>query len=438
MSKIYDRFILYQHLGVTQNDRCMITLDNDIMPLKNVKDHYFLDFFNWSMRNTFLEAASPILFWRNYGYIHQLDNLFYDDDTIEYLNEHGLSIYLYESCMFYTKFREVSKPNKEDTNSSYLNREYGHVLYDAISIDDINHAKCYEFDSIKDFVIRNRLTKVKVLTGYYGIKKLFQNKYPEFSIMCNNSCLSGLLSKINRSYDHYTITDKITKKFFSPAWRYSSARHLIQSFMIHKDAKMSWYYNGGVEFLQKNLWFDTNNSNINHFKIRQGAEKLNFLTPLRLDSIVGDKVTDLTGDQDFFKFPPGIDGCSIENSLEKWYDRCFCTIAIETFVSQPMSVISEKILIPMKCRRPFVAVGGPSTLKYLKKLGFKTFDQWWDESYDQEQDHEKRILKIFQVIDYIDSFDIQQLKEMYLEMQDVLEHNYHHLQKINKINIDLT
>ena len=72
----------------------------------------------------------------------------------------------------------------------------------------------------------------------------------------------------------------------------------------------------------------------------------------------------------------------------------------------------------------------PYSLEYLKKLGFRTFDQWWDESYDHEEDHEKRILKIFEVIDFIDSHDLSRLKKIYDEMHDVFEHNKEKLKSL--------
>jgi hypothetical protein len=81
---------------------------------------------------------------------------------------------------------------------------------------------------------------------------------------------------------------------------------------------------------------------------------------------------------------------------------------------------------------PFVIAGAPNCLKYLKELGFKTFDRWWDESYDQEEDHEKRMLKIFDVIDYIDSLSIDQLKKITEEMNDVLIHNKNQILEIRK------
>ena len=38
---------------------------------------------------------------------------------------------------------------------------------------------------------------------------------------------------------------------------------------------------------------------------------------------------------------------------------------------------------------PFVMVSKKGTLKYLRDIGFKTFGDFWDESYDDEEDDNK-------------------------------------------------
>jgi hypothetical protein len=82
--------------------------------------------------------------------------------------------------------------------------------------------------------------------------------------------------------------------------------------------------------------------------------------------------------------------------------------------------------------RPFVLVAPPNSLKYLKLLGFKTFDRWWDESYDTESNHEQRILKIFKIIDFIQSKTIIELKQLWNEMRETLQYNKNHIEVARK------
>ena len=69
-------------------------------------------------------------------------------------------------------------------------------------------------------------------------------------------------------------------------------------------------------------------------------------------------------------------------------------------------------------------VAPPYTLEYMKTHGFQTFSDFWDESYDTETDHEKRLFKIFELIDAIDEMSIEDCRAMYKEMLPIIEHNW--------------
>jgi N-glycosylase/DNA lyase len=73
-------------------------------------------------------------------------------------------------------------------------------------------------------------------------------------------------------------------------------------------------------------------------------------------------------------------------------------------------------------------------LEYLKTYGFKTFDKFWDESYDSEENHEYRLIKILKVIDYIDNLSITSLRRLYDSLRPILEHNFEILKKLQAGN----
>ena len=77
-------------------------------------------------------------------------------------------------------------------------------------------------------------------------------------------------------------------------------------------------------------------------------------------------------------------------------------------------------------------VSGPNTLDVLRKLGFKTFWLWWDERYDKELDHYKRLDKIFELIEQIENMSYQELSNMLIDMESVLEHNKQNLLMLDK------
>lgn len=109
--------------------------------------------------------------------------------------------------------------------------------------------------------------------------------------------------------------------------------------------------------------------------------------------------------------------------LTQHYEDVFCEIVCETFFSGRTFFITEKTFRCILNRRPFIVQGSKYFLKNLKKLGFKTFDTWWTEGYDNDPANCK-YENLIKVIDYINSQPMATLKQWYDEMEPVLEHNY--------------
>ena len=65
-------------------------------------------------------------------------------------------------------------------------------------------------------------------------------------------------------------------------------------------------------------------------------------------------------------------------------------------------------------------------------MGFRTFNSYWDESYDAETDHCRRLIKIIQLIEQISQYSIKELNDLYTQMIPTLEHNYINMLKISR------
>jgi hypothetical protein len=97
-------------------------------------------------------------------------------------------------------------------------------------------------------------------------------------------------------------------------------------------------------------------------------------------------------------------------------------VILETVVDGSKIHLTEKILRPIACAHPFVIMAGPGALEYLKAYGFRTFDQFWDESYDAETDTVKRMEMIVETM-----CEIQQLtQEDWKEINAIAEYNKQH------------
>jgi len=104
--------------------------------------------------------------------------------------------------------------------------------------------------------------------------------------------------------------------------------------------------------------------------------------------------------------------------------KSFVFLVTETCFFQTKTHLTEKIFKPIVLRMPFVLAGCAHNLEYLRSYGFRTFGDYWDESYDTIEDPIERIEAITQVIKTVSSLSREQQKNMLLDMQPVLEHNY--------------
>lgn len=101
-------------------------------------------------------------------------------------------------------------------------------------------------------------------------------------------------------------------------------------------------------------------------------------------------------------------------------------VVAETVFYYPKLHLTEKIFKPIVNRRPFLLVGAPGNLAYLKRYGFKTFDRWVDESYDAIEDNDLRIAAVTQELAKLCKLSRPELEAMHEEMQEALDYNFNH------------
>jgi hypothetical protein len=90
------------------------------------------------------------------------------------------------------------------------------------------------------------------------------------------------------------------------------------------------------------------------------------------------------------------------------YNQANFNLVVETDVRYQYGFLpSEKIIKCLITGMPFVILATPHFLKYLRQLGFHTYGNLWDESYDDEMDYTKRIDKIVDLCNNLDTFDWQ-------------------------------
>jgi len=123
------------------------------------------------------------------------------------------------------------------------------------------------------------------------------------------------------------------------------------------------------------------------------------------------------------------------HDLDYFSERTYLHIVGEFNCSNQKVFLTEKASRPIVMGKPFVMFGDRGGLDELRSLGFKTFDKFWDESYDTLPTAKQRMDGMLQTLDYIrNNIDIQQGYSN--EMLQVLQHNmdlYHNEYKQQQI-----
>lgn len=122
----------------------------------------------------------------------------------------------------------------------------------------------------------------------------------------------------------------------------------------------------------------------------------------------------------------------------QWYDNTAFSVVVESYMRNTVHTsgmrteVSEKIFKPLAYWHPFVVAGSVDTLKYLRAQGFATFDNLFDESYDDILNDRQRLGAVCDEVDKMtNEWQKHKLKpsaspERSKETQQRLEHNHYH------------
>ena len=346
------------------------------------------------------DIRNPYYIWTGTGRIHSLEKLQLNSKIKNKLQKKEVYFYLYEPLC-----ARIGNHNR--TFYSEFNSE-----------DNLKNIIVDEFESIRIFAKNHNLINFKIFTCDYNIQ-LIQENYPDLKIFC----LDTFVRSFSNSYKKILeIDNNITKKFWCGNWRYTLHRHLIMSYLSALDGTYTWNLKCSFEQMPSNNWFDLDKFYQDYpdryHQLEKGADYL-YHNILSIDQ----NITAVSVNNIVDVCIPGSGAPAGNQQFLHSYKNNFCAVVNETRYAQPFGNFSEKTLAAVWSKVPFILVAPPHTLSYLKTFGFKTFSNWWDESYDSEEDHYKRIIKIFDLIDYINLKSLDELKIIYAEMFDVLEHN---------------
>ena len=105
------------------------------------------------------------------------------------------------------------------------------------------------------------------------------------------------------------------------------------------------------------------------------------------------------------------------------YQTCALDVVLETLFDDDRLYLTEKILRPIACNKPFVLVATHGSLAYLRSYGFQTFNGIIDESYDIIKDPVKRLQAVLRVMKDISLLPELQKQRLWNATKSICEHN---------------
>lgn len=112
---------------------------------------------------------------------------------------------------------------------------------------------------------------------------------------------------------------------------------------------------------------------------------------------------------------------------EKWTTDTYFSVVCETKFNDTASFVTEKTTKLFYYGHPFILIGGKNTLKEMRNMGFETFPELFDESYDSMPCNVDKLIYICnQVKAYNTPEGIQKLKTILPKLKDKLIYNRNH------------
>ena len=319
----------------------------------------------------------------------------------------------------------------ESWSDSSIKSEQAHIefyLYEVLTVWQHNQrfnspigiiekdCRIAEFDMIDNWCKRHNKTFSIYVNEYKMIEQLKQTQYANWPVehLDTFSLGYGYPGHINTTQgaDSHNIYKNIAYKWNCFTYRWDQHRMLIAGLLHENSDCVVTHYHKTVG---TNIKWPFSHSRY-YMRLINGKNSLNGRVPLSVESFdipvaTVDNVLPITREH------------LTTDTLEPFYLGSFGSVVCETNYEYPWGQCSEKSINPARYENAFVLLAGPNSLELLKHWGLKTFDRWWDESYDQEIDPVKRLDKVIDIVDSINKKSFEELTLLKADMAQVLLHN---------------
>ena len=377
----------------------------------------------------------PMILYNGTHNIHHLDKLFVTDHYRKVLQNNQVAVYFFEPLTHY-----------DPSDGSHP-----HIIKIDNADNEIEQVRCHELDSLQEWATANEINDICVYCTDYKSWEYYQPLYPKLKLFSFDLFVSWYVDRATLFEKRHPsgplpqklYADKIIKKFWSGAWRYEPYRNFISAYLagrgIAQESHVSFYFKVPNRELRDRLWFDWETFHKKHpmvaNTVMQGNQILQEIVPLSIEVENPKALDESRNDPEICT--NGEFNIRGDQNPVKSYKESFCVIIQESRFSQPWPNISEKTLNAIINQRPFIMCGPPGTLHMLREMGFQTFDGYWPEDYDEIVSNQDRLARICEVIDYVNSFSIDDLKQVYGNMQSILFHNNEKIKDVNNFYFNL-
>jgi hypothetical protein len=124
---------------------------------------------------------------------------------------------------------------------------------------------------------------------------------------------------------------------------------------------------------------------------------------------------------------PPLEGNPLSTGTDFFYQESFASFVNETYIGENFDpFLTEKAMKPLAYGHPFLLHSSAGALANLKDLGFETFGDIFDESYDQIESPQLRFEHLLREVDRICKLDNATLADIKNHISSRLQHNYNH------------
>lgn len=325
----------------------------------------------------------------------------------------------------------ISTFRKNFINYDFTN-SFDNFSFDSIIVDEVSEVKNFHDDEVLS-VVKNFPTK----SFHRSVCSNYHNIAPNQDIFPSSSSSNFMRWRYWRDQPDLNFAvdlNKIKFKVLNLNGKFRVGRFYFLNNLINNVDTSKWIFTYNNYISEKQLEkikvkYKTIEGYLRKFVTEEYSERfIEHYHNSNTEGIILNSSSNLSFLKDHFYGPQR----HIVWPIKDFYTNTFVELATETFSEGELSThylykdglfLTEKTFKPLLMERPFILNANKGFLEHLHSLGFKTFDNWWDESYDKVDSINKRHEIIFNNLNYINALSEKDLLEIYQEMIPTLKHN---------------